>query len=44
MIKTHPSKDLIMIQVDNNMVQLNLEQQLKLFKVLKERLGEDTPE
>lgn len=40
MIKEHPSLDLIMIQVDNKAIQLNREQQLKVYNILKERFKE----
>jgi len=37
MIREHPSRDLIMIQVDNTAIQLNGIQQLKLYKFFKEK-------
>lgn len=38
MIKEHPSIDLIMIQVDNTAIQLNTEQQKRVYEILKEKL------
>lgn len=38
MIKIHPSRDLVMIQVDNMAIQLDKEHQEKVYKFLKERL------
>jgi len=38
MFKEHPTKDLVMIQVNNGAIQLNIEYQKRVFKLLKERL------
>ena len=40
MIKIHPNRDLVMIQIDNNAIQLDQEHQEKVYKFLKERLEE----
>ena len=37
MIKEHPTIDLMMIQVDNTAIQLNTEQQKKIYEILKEK-------
>lgn len=38
MVKIHPTKDLIMVQIDNNKIELDEEYQEKLYKILKERI------
>lgn len=38
MIREHPSIDLVMIQIDNNAIQLDHEDQKKVYKYLKEKM------
>ena len=41
MIRTHPSMDLVLIQVDSMAIQLDKEHQEKVYNFLKERLVEE---
>lgn len=38
MVKIHPTKDLIMVQIDNDKIELNAEYQEKLYEILKKEL------
>ena len=38
MVKFHPTKDLVMVQVGNNAIQLDKDKQERVYKILKERL------
>lgn len=40
MIKEHPTEDRVMVQVDNEKIELNSENQKKLYKYLKRKLRE----
>ena len=41
MIKEHPSRDLMMIQVDNTAIQLDGEHQEKVYKILKQKFEKE---
>ena len=42
MIKIHPNRDLVMIQVGNNAIQLDHDKQKRVYNILKERLPDAT--